>query len=80
MDLLILIHFVPKIAVGTVPRSHYSATLRMKMILIRFIIIFVIISTGDLRATTFLRQRISVAIQRGNAASVLGTQRHLMST
>ena len=37
-------------------------------------------STGELRATTFLRQRISIGIQRGNAASVLGTQRHLMST
>ena len=24
-------------------------------------------STGELRATTFLRQRISIAIQRGNA-------------
>ena len=37
-------------------------------------------STGELRATTFLRQRISIAIQRGNAASVLGTQRHFLST
>ena len=36
-------------------------------------------STGELRATTFLRQRISIAIQRGNAASVLGTQRHFLS-
>lgn len=29
--------------------------------------------TGDLRSTAFLRQRISLAVQRGNAASVLGT-------
>ena len=29
--------------------------------------------TGDRRETSFLRQRISVAIQRGNAISVLGT-------
>ena len=35
-------------------------------------------STGDPRATMFLRQRISVAIQRGNAISVLGTHRHLL--
>ncbi|KAJ4448474.1 hypothetical protein ANN_10490 [Periplaneta americana] len=29
--------------------------------------------TGDPRCTTYLRQRLSVAIQRGNAMSVLGT-------
>jgi len=29
--------------------------------------------TGEMRSTDFLRQRISVAIQRGNAVSVLGT-------
>ncbi len=29
--------------------------------------------TGDQRSTSFLRQRISVGIQRGNAASVLGS-------
>ena len=29
--------------------------------------------TGDSRATNFLKQRISIAIQRGNAASVMGT-------
>ena len=29
--------------------------------------------TGEARAEKFLRQRISVEIQRGNAASVLGT-------
>jgi hypothetical protein len=29
--------------------------------------------TGEPRATEFLLQRLSVAIQRGNAASVLGT-------
>ena len=31
------------------------------------------ISTGDIRSTEFLRQRIGIAIQRGNAASVMGT-------
>lgn len=30
-------------------------------------------SSGDPRASSFLRQKISLAIQRGNAASVLGT-------
>ena len=29
--------------------------------------------TGERRATEFLIQRLSVAVQRGNAASVLGT-------
>ena len=29
--------------------------------------------TGELRATDFLRQRISIDIQRGNAISILGT-------
>ena len=29
--------------------------------------------SGDLRSTSFLFQRISMAIQRGNAASVLDT-------
>ena len=29
--------------------------------------------TGDERAAEFLRQRLSLAVQRGNAASVLGT-------
>jgi len=29
--------------------------------------------TGDARATDFLRQRLSLAVQRGNAASILGT-------
>ena len=29
--------------------------------------------TGEKRATFYLFQRISVAIQRGNAASILGT-------
>ena len=32
-------------------------------------------ATGDRRATSFLRQRISVAVQRGNAVSVRGTRR-----
>jgi len=30
-------------------------------------------STGERRATEYLLQRLSVAIQQGNAASVLGT-------
>ena len=29
--------------------------------------------TGEKRASVFLRQRLSVAIQRGNAASILGS-------
>ena len=29
--------------------------------------------SGDARATDFLKQRLSLAVQRGNAASVLGT-------
>jgi hypothetical protein len=29
--------------------------------------------TGDLRATAFLKQRLSLAVQRGNAAAVVGT-------
>jgi len=29
----------------------------------------------ELRSTTFLRQRLSVAVQRGNAACILGTLR-----
>ena len=28
--------------------------------------------TGDPRAASFLRQRLSIAVQRGNAAAVLG--------
>ena len=34
-------------------------------------------ATREPRACAFLRQRIAVAIQRGNAAAVLGTHRHL---
>ena len=30
-------------------------------------------STGELRAAAFMRQRISIVIQRGNSFSVLGT-------
>jgi hypothetical protein len=30
-------------------------------------------ATGDVRALAFLRQRISLAIQRGNAAAILGS-------
>ena len=29
--------------------------------------------TGDARATAFLKQRLDMAIQRGNAAAVVGT-------
>ena len=29
--------------------------------------------TGDIRAASFLRQRLSLAVQRGNAVAVLGT-------
>ena len=29
--------------------------------------------SGDVHSTTFLRQRIDVTLQRGNAASILGT-------
>src|SRR5580693_1369763 len=32
---------------------------------------------GDSRATAFLKQRLSLAVQRGNAASVLGTFKSL---
>ena len=31
------------------------------------------VAFGDPRATAFLKQRLSLAVQRGNAASVLGT-------
>ena len=31
------------------------------------------VATGEQRSTEFLRQRISIAVQRGNAASVQGT-------
>ena len=33
----------------------------------------IMLFTGEKRATEFLLQRISVAIQRGNAAGILGT-------
>jgi len=33
----------------------------------------IVYATGDPRSTAFLRQRIDVALQRGNAASVMGT-------
>ena len=33
-------------------------------------------ATGNQRAMEFLRQRISIEIQRGNAASVIGTAEH----
>jgi hypothetical protein len=29
--------------------------------------------SGDKRATSFLKQRLAMAVQRGNAAAVLGT-------
>ena len=31
------------------------------------------LATNDVRSLSFLKQRISIAIQRGNAASILGT-------
>ena len=34
-------------------------------------------TTGEHRSTLFLRQRLSMTMQRANACSVLGTQRHL---
>jgi len=35
-------------------------------------------TAGDPRSAGFLHQRIAIAIQRGNAAVVLGTHRHLL--
>ena len=35
--------------------------------------------TGEVRATAFLRQRLDLAIQRGNAAAVVGTLSEAMS-
>ena len=35
-------------------------------------------ATKEPRSCAFLRQRVAVAIQRGNAAAVLGTHRHLI--
>ena len=32
--------------------------------------------TGDIRAGAFLRQRLNIAVQRGNAAAVVGTHPH----
>src|SRR5580693_3679931 len=32
--------------------------------------------TGDIRAGAFLRQRLDIAVQRGNAAAVVGTLPH----
>jgi len=32
--------------------------------------------SGDVRSLAFLKQRISVAVQRGNAAAILGTLSH----
>ena len=34
-------------------------------------------ATKDPRSTSFLRQRISIAVQRGNGLAVLGTHRHI---
>ena len=31
------------------------------------------LATNDIRSLSFLKQRISIAIQRGNAASIIGT-------
>jgi len=33
----------------------------------------IVVATGDPRSTAFLRQRINDSLQRGNAASVMGT-------
>jgi len=35
-------------------------------------------ASGDPRSAGFLCQQIAIAIQRGNAAAVLGTHRHLL--
>jgi len=35
-------------------------------------------ATGDPRSADFLHQRVAIAIQRGNAAAVLGIHRHLL--
>ena len=35
--------------------------------------------TGDKRETTWLKQRISIAIQRGNALSILASAKHMMT-
>ena len=35
--------------------------------------------TGDKRATSFLKQRLAMAVQRGNAAAVLGTLPSVLS-
>jgi len=32
-----------------------------------------VVATGEVRSALFLRQRIDVALQRGNAAAILGT-------
>src|SRR6266536_310645 len=37
-------------------------------------------SRNEPRSTEFLRQQISIAIQRGNAASIMGTHRQMMDT
>jgi hypothetical protein len=34
---------------------------------------FICIVTGEKRSTSFLIQRVSIAVQRGNVASILGT-------
>jgi hypothetical protein len=36
------------------------------------------LASNDQRSTFFLRQRVAVAVQRGNCISVLGTQRHII--
>ena len=33
-------------------------------------------STGDIRSTAFLKQRLNIAVQKGNAAAVLGTVKY----
>jgi hypothetical protein len=36
------------------------------------------LASGDQRSTVFLRQRIAVAVQRGNSIAVLGTLKHFI--
>jgi len=41
-------------------------------------VLMIILFKKEKRATSFLRQRISIAVQRGNIASVLGTIPYVM--
>ena len=59
--------FIP-IAVETFGALGESATAFLKKLGSRLAV-----STGESRASQYLLQRLSVAVQRGNAASVMGT-------